>query len=128
MGFLKRLLGLEVRPGEPEPLSDSNFSPQIEQSDLPVVIYFFHLWCGSCQVMGGLLNEIGPEYLERVKMFKMDVTKNPASANEFKVESVPAIVVLKDGKVLGRLTGLIPINKLREWLNEQIAAEETTPE
>lgn len=121
MGFIKRLLGLEARPGEPERLSDHSISWQIQNSDQPVIIYFFHLWCSSCQVMGGLLNEIGPEYIEKARFFKLDVTKNPISAEKFKVKSVPTIVAIRDGKISGRITGLFPINQLREWIDRQLS-------
>ena len=120
MGFFKRLLGLETKPGEPAPLTDAQFEEEIGREGLPCIIYFFHLWCSSCQVMGGLLNEIGPEYADRARFFKLDVTKNPATPQALGVSGVPAVVVFKGGKPADNFKGLMPLDDLKAWLDKNI--------
>lgn len=124
MGFIRRLLGIETRPGEPEPLTDSGFDAAAAGSDLPVFVFFFSLWCSSCQVTGGLLNELGPEYASRARFYKIDATKNPAAAAKMNVRGVPAVIALSGGKVTGRSTGLIPLDQLRDWIEESLARAE----
>ncbi len=120
MGFLKRLLGLEVIPGEPVSLpSYKNFEEAIN-GDSPGLIYFFHLWCSSCQVMGGLLNEIGPEYVGKVNFFKLDIHKVPKVAAKLKISGVPTLIIFKKGNPVDRHTGLMPIDLLKEWIDSHL--------
>jgi len=120
MGFIRRLLGIETKPGEPEPLGDREFDAAVEASDLPVFVFFFSLWCSSCQVTAGLLNELGPRYRERARFYKVDATKNPASAGKMNVRGVPTVVALSGGGILGRNTGLVPIDELAGWIEESL--------
>ena len=129
MGFLRRLLGLETRPGEPESLSDDRFEEEIARSELPCVVEIYNLWCSSCQVMTGLLNEIGPEYLGKVKFFKVNAERNPSIPQRFQVSGVPTILLVDRGEVVDRLTGLVPLNDLRHWIERHIepAASDDPP-
>jgi thioredoxin len=120
MGFFRRLLGLETRPGEPESLNDDRFEEEIAQSELPCVIEIYNLWCSSCQVMTGLLNEIGPEYLGKIKFFKVNAERSPSIPQRFQVSGVPTILLVDRGEVVDRLTGLVPLNDLRQWIGQHI--------
>jgi thioredoxin-like negative regulator of GroEL len=120
MGLLRRILGLETNPGEPEPLNDENFEQAVSGAETPVFVNFFHLWCSSCQVTGGLLNEIGPDYIGKARFYKMDVTKNPHTPSLLNVRGVPTTIVFAGGAEQARHTGLVPIDQLREWIEAQI--------
>lgn len=120
MGFLRKLLGLEVKPGEPAPLTDSLFDQEIAGKELPCFVYFFSLWCSSCQVMGGLLNEIGPEYADKAFFYKLDVSKNPDATARFDVKAVPTVIALKKGELVDRHTGLVPIDQIKEWIEKNL--------
>ena len=117
MGFLKRLLGLEQKPGEPKPLNDAVFADAVLKNERPCVVDFYSLWCSPCQVMSGLLNEIGPDYIDRVNFFRLDVTKNPYTASRYGISSVPTVVAFGKGKELKRFAGLMPIDELRDWID-----------
>jgi thioredoxin 1 len=125
MGFIKRLLGLEQRPGEPKPLNDDRFEGAVLNNPLPCFIDFYNLWCSPCQVMGGLLNEVGPQFTGRADFYKVDVNKNPAIAAHFGVRSVPTIVVVRGGGEVGRHVGLMPLNPLKQWIEAHIQGEMT---
>ena len=58
MGLIKRLLGLEAKPGEPETLPDEMFEETVKGPEVPTFVLFFNNWCSGCQVMHGLLNEM----------------------------------------------------------------------
>lgn len=120
MGFFKWLLGLETKPGEPKPLNDRIFKTEVLDCELPCFVYCYNLWCASCQVMGGLLNELGPDYIGKAEFFKLDVNKNPSFSVEQNVRSVPTIIEFKDGKVVDQLVGLIPLDSLKEWIDGHI--------
>ncbi|MFO7915420.1 MAG: thioredoxin domain-containing protein [Candidatus Krumholzibacteriales bacterium] len=120
MGFIKRFLGLEQEPGEPRKISDRIFDEVISESELPCMVYFYHLWCSSCQVMGGLLNEIGPEYVDRASFYKMDIMKDPHTAAKFNIKSVPRVICFKGGEAADSLERLIPLDELRDWVESQV--------
>jgi len=70
--------------------------------------------------MGGLLNELGPDFVDRVAIFKLNVDDNWETARKYGVSSVPTLVLLRNGRVVDNLVGLIPLNPLRDRL-EQLA-------
>lgn len=124
MGFLKRLLGIERRPGEPEPLGDERFDEAVSGDGLPVFVLFSSLWCPQCQVMHGLLNELGPLYAGRALFYRMDVSKSPNAPARLEVRGVPQVIAFRGGAQIARLTGLIPIDELREWIENRIGGTE----
>jgi thioredoxin-like negative regulator of GroEL len=124
MGFLKRLLGMETRPGEPEPLSDELFEETVEKSDLPVFVFFFNLWCSSCQVMHGLLNEVGPEYIGQAKFYKMDATRSPRTAVALELRGVPVLIAFPRDSARDMVTGLMDITQLRRWIDSHLPGGE----
>ena len=120
MGFFKRLFGIEVKPGEPVSLPDNvNFQKAIN-SGTPCLVYFFHLWCSSCQVMSGLLNEIGPEYLDKINFYKVDIHKVPGVAAEHGISGVPTQIIFSGGAPVARHTGLMPIDQLKDWIENHL--------
>ncbi|HUV35720.1 MAG TPA: thioredoxin domain-containing protein [Patescibacteria group bacterium] len=120
MGFIKRLLGLEQRPGEPKPITEELFDRQVLRNPLPCFVDFYNLWCSSCQVMGGLLNEVGPQFIGKADFFKIDVNKNPGIAEKYQIRSVPTLIVFKQGSAVERHVGLLPLNPLKELIESHI--------
>ncbi len=122
MSFLKKLFSREPKPGKPENTSDETFDQEVLRAELPVVVDFWAAWCSPCQVMGGLLSDIGPEYHGRVRIFKLNVEHNPKTAAKYQVASIPTMILFKNGKVVNRIVGLLPLNPLREKLDRLISA------
>jgi thioredoxin len=122
MGFLKRLLGLETKPGEPESIGDGRFEEEVVRSELPCVVEIYNLWCSSCQVMAGLLNEVGPDYMGKVRFFKVNADRSPSIPQRFQVSGVPTMLLIERGEVIDRLTGLVPLDELRDWIEWHIEA------
>ena len=120
MGFLKRFFGLETKPGELQPLTDDRFDAEVLASDTASFVYFFNLWCNSCQVMSGLLNEIGPDYLGKARFFKLDTGKNPYTPGRYTVISVPTVIAFKNGEPGERLVGLTPLDDLKDWIDRHL--------
>ena len=104
MGFIRRILGLETKPGEPEGLSDETFDETVGEPDIPVFVFFFNLWCSGCQVMHGLLNEVGPEYIGRARFYKMDVSRSPHAVSRLDIRGVPLLAAeMRDVHHCGRI-------------------------
>lgn len=127
MGFFKRLIGIETRPGEPEALPDEIFDETIGEPDLPVFVFFFNNWCSGCQVMHGLINEIGPDYIGRARFYKMDATRSPHAITALQIKGVPVLAVFTPGGAVDRITGVINITELRHWIESHLPDVEGAP-
>ncbi len=120
MGFFKRLFGIEVKRGEPVSLSNNAHFNEAISGDIPSLVYFFHLWCSSCQVMGGLLNEVGPEYIDRIDFYKVDIHKVPKAATAHRISGVPTQIIFSGGVPVARHTGLMPLDQLKDWIENHL--------
>lgn len=118
MGFFKKIFNRPPKPGKPVPVTDATFDREVLDSDLPVVIDFWSPTCAPCQVMGGLLNEIGPEFAGRVKIVKLNVAQNPETAARFEIRSVPTLVLMIGETVIDTVVGLLPLMPLKQKLDD----------
>lgn len=118
MGFFSKLFNRSPKPGKPRPVTDASFEQDVLASDLPVVVDFSSPKCSPCQVMKGLLDEIGPDYVGRVNIFQLNVDENPETAMRYQVMSVPTLILFHRGRPRETITGLIPLNPLREKLDK----------
>ncbi len=114
MSFLDKLFSRSTKPGKPVVVDNGNFEDEVIKSDIPVVVDFWSSTCQPCQVMGGLLNEIGPEFAGKVKIAKVRVDYEPEIASQFGVRSVPTLIIFSNGKPVENIVGLLPLMKLKQ--------------
>lgn len=86
-------------------LDASNFEVEVEKSDKPVVIDVFAPWCGPCQMMGPVFDELEKEIGEKYKFVKFNIDEQRDLAVKFGVSSIPTFVFFKDGNVVGKEVG-----------------------
>jgi thioredoxin len=118
MSIFKNLLGGGSKPGKPMETTDETFDADVLNSELPVLLDFWSPTCMPCQVMGGLLRELGPEYAGRVKVYKLNVAENQQTAARFHIRSIPTLVFLKNGRIIDQVVGLMPMDLLRQKLDK----------
>lgn len=97
-------------------LNKENFETNVTQSDRPVLVDFWAEWCGPCKMLNPVLNEIAKEAGDRVTIAKINVDEEPELANRFRVQSIPTMVVFRNGTEQGRLVGLASKKKIVEQL------------
>ena len=99
---------------------NENFDTDVTQSDLPVLIDFWAVWCGPCKAIAPVIEEIAGEYEGQVKVGKVDVDKNQNTAMKFGVRSIPTLLVIKDGEVVNQIVGAVPKGSITDILKEVI--------
>ena len=96
-------------------LKDKDFNKEVLESDKVVLIDFWATWCGPCQTMGPVVDELAQE-LTDVKVGKVNVDEQMALAREYKVMSIPTFLVFKDGKVAERTLGVQEKSELEQLI------------
>lgn len=87
-------------------LTDKNFDEEVVKSDIPILIDFWAVWCGPCQMQNPILEEIAREYDGKVKIGKLNVDENPASAGKYGVISIPTLILFKGGQIVKQMIGV----------------------
>jgi thioredoxin 1 len=89
-------------------LTSENFGAEVLESDVPVLVDFYAVWCGPCRMLAPIIEELAEELAGKVKVCKMDVDEAPELAEEYGVFSIPTLMVFKGGQVTGAGTGFMP--------------------
>ena len=97
-------------------INQSNFQEEVLASDKPVLLDFWASGCGPCRMVRPLVDEIAAERSD-IKVGKVNVDEQPELAAQFKVMSIPTLVVMKDGKVTNQAIGAMPKNQILELLS-----------
>ena len=96
-------------------LTRDNFETEALNSTLPVLIDFYAEWCGPCRMLGPVIDEIAEE-ATNFKVGKVNIDEQPELATKYQVMSVPTLVVIKNGEVANRATGVTPKQKILDML------------
>lgn len=96
-------------------LTRDNFETEVLNSTLPVLIDFYADWCGPCRMLGPVIDEIAEE-ATNFKVGKVNIDEQPELATKYQVMSVPTLVVIKNGEVANRVTGVTPKQKILDMI------------
>ena len=101
-------------------LDESNFDREVNQSDKPVIVDFWAEWCGPCRAIGPVIEELSKEYDGRVNVGKLNVDHNPQVSMNYGITSIPAILFIKEGKVVDKLVGAQPKSNFVKKIEQHI--------
>ncbi|KAJ6391843.1 hypothetical protein OIU77_025746 [Salix suchowensis] len=90
----------------------STLDELVEKSDKPVLVDFYATWCGPCQFMAPILNEVGAVLEDTVQVVKIDTEKYPSIADKYRIEALPTFIIFKDGKPCDRFEGALTKDQL----------------
>ena len=102
---------------KPVEITDDNFESEVLQSEKPVLIDFWAVWCGPCKIIAPIVEELALEYDGKVKVGKLDVDSNQQTSIKYGVRSIPTLLVFKDGNVKETIIGAVPKKLIVEKLN-----------
>lgn len=98
-------------------LTDDNFKVEVLESDVPVLVDFWAPWCGPCQMMGPIIEELAASTdAGTFKIGKLNVDENQGTAGQYQVMSIPTFLVFKGGEKVDQLVGGLPKEKLEELI------------
>jgi thioredoxin 1 len=92
--------------------TDDNFQEEVLNSNQPVLVDFWAEWCAPCRALGPVIDELSGEYEGKVKIGKMDIDTNRDAAIKYGIQSIPSIIIFKDGEVLNKFVGISPKDEL----------------
>jgi len=91
---------------KPVIVTDANFVAVVAASSLPVLLDLWAAWCGPCRMIAPIVEQLAAELSGRVLVGKLDVDANPVTASRFNVQSIPTLLIIKEGREVDRLIGL----------------------
>lgn len=93
---------------KPIEITDATFEEEVINSEIPVIVDFWAVWCGPCKMIAPIMEEFAEEYEGKIKIGKVDVDHNPNIAVKFGIRSIPTVLYFKDGNVVEQIIGAYP--------------------
>src|ERR671939_872944 len=101
-------------------VSDATFESEVLKATGPVVVDFWAEWCGPCRMIAPALEEIAGAMNGKVKIVKLNVDENPATASKYGIMSIPTLMLFKNGELASRQIGAAPKAKLEQWITAAV--------
>ena len=101
-------------------VSDTTFESEVLKATSPVVVDFWAEWCGPCKQIAPALEEIAKSMGDKVKILKLNVDENPKTAAKYGIQSIPTLMVFKNGTMASKQIGAAPKQKLQQWISGSV--------
>src|SRR5262249_6988374 len=101
-------------------VSDTTFESEVLKATSPVVVDFWAEWCGPCRMIAPALEEIAGAHDGKVKIVKHNVDETPQTAAKYGIQSIPTLMIFKNGQLASRQTGAAPRQKLEQWITAAV--------
>ena len=93
-------------------ITDDTFEAEVLKSATPVLVDYWAEWCGPCQMIAPLLDQVAAEYADKVKVVKVDIDDNQATAAKYGIRGIPTLMIFQDGELKTTKTGALSKSQL----------------
>lgn len=101
-------------------ITKNNFTDEVMNSDMPVLLDFWATWCGPCRMISPIVKELAEEYSGKLKVGKVNVDEEAELASTFGITSIPTIVLIKNGKTVNSSIGFMTKDQIVKMINNEI--------
>lgn len=101
-------------------VTDDSFDEDVLQSDKPVLVDYWAEWCGPCKMIAPILDEVGSEYVDRLKIAKVDVDNNQATSMKYGIRGIPTLMLFKEGNVVATHVGALTKSQLTAFIDSNV--------
>ena len=106
--------------GKPVTITDATFQTEVVNAPGVVLLDCWAPWCGPCRMIGPIMEQLAAEANSRYRIAKLNVDDNPRTASQFQIQSIPTMLIFKDGKLIDRMVGALPKPAIAERLTRAL--------
>ena len=103
------------------PLNATQWGEKVLNSDIPVLVDFWAEWCGPCRMVGPIVEQLAQSLKGKVKVSKLNVDQNQDIAEKYSIQSIPSLVLFKNGNEIARIVGFSPKEKYEKFVNNALS-------
>jgi thioredoxin 1 len=101
-------------------ITDSSFQDAVLNSDKPVLVDFWAVWCGPCRTLGPIIEEVANDFEGKAVVGKVDVDNNQDISMKYGIRNIPTVLIFKNGEVVDKLVGVAPKEVIAEKLSAHL--------
>lgn len=101
-------------------VTESSFSTEVLQSNIPVLVDFWAPWCGPCRMLAPTVENIADDFVGKIKVSKVNVDDEPSLSAKYNIRGIPSLLLFKDGRVVDTSVGSINKNQLTDFINKNL--------
>ena len=102
------------------PINATQWDEKVLNSDIPVLVDFWAEWCGPCRMVGPIVEQLAQSLKGKVKVSKLNVDQNQDIAEKYNIQSIPSLVLFKNGNEIARIVGFSPKEKYEKFVNNAL--------